>query len=95
MAEPILELHDIKTHFPVYRGMLLRRRVGEVKAVDGVSLSLAKGEVLGLVGESGCGKSAAGRGARKTGRATFAREREVTVTSPTAAMRGCCRTLTR
>ena len=61
MAEPILELRDLKTHFPVHRGFLFRRQTGTVKAVDGVSLAVAPGEVLGLVGESGCGKSTLAR----------------------------------
>jgi len=60
-ATPILELRDVKTHFPVHKGFLVRRHVGAVKAVDGVSLALARGEVLGLVGESGCGKSTLAR----------------------------------
>ncbi|HTB80417.1 MAG TPA: oligopeptide/dipeptide ABC transporter ATP-binding protein [Opitutaceae bacterium] len=61
MSEPILELRDVKTYFPVYRGFVLKRPAGAVKAVDGVTLSLRRGEVLGLVGESGCGKSTLAR----------------------------------
>lgn len=56
----ILEVKDLKLHFPIYRG-LLRRVAGYVKAVDGVSFKLHDGEVLGLVGESGCGKTTVGR----------------------------------
>ena len=61
MSEPFLQLNDLKTHFPVERGVLFRRQVGTVKAVDGVTLSLRRGEIVGLVGESGCGKSTLGR----------------------------------
>ena len=59
-AETILEIRDLKKYFPVTAG-LLARRVGWVYAVDGVSLSVSKGETLGLVGESGCGKSTVGK----------------------------------
>ncbi len=61
MSDPILELRDVRTHFPVTHGFLIKRDLGTVKAVDGVTLSLARGEVLGLVGESGCGKSTLAR----------------------------------
>ena len=57
MSVAYLQINNLKTHFPVEKGILFRKVTGTVKAVDGVSLSLAKGEVLGLVGESGCGKS--------------------------------------
>jgi oligopeptide transport system ATP-binding protein len=57
MAEPILEVRDLVKHFPVSVGILFKRTVGHVKAVDGVSFELNKGETLGVVGESGCGKS--------------------------------------
>ena len=62
MAEStvVLEVSDLKKHFPVRKG-LLRRTVGQVYAVDGVSFSIGEGQTLGLVGESGCGKSTAGR----------------------------------
>jgi oligopeptide transport system ATP-binding protein len=56
----ILEVRNLKKYFPVKKG-ILSRTVGEVKAVDGVSFSLERGETLGLVGESGCGKTTAGR----------------------------------
>ena len=59
-AGDLLRVIDLKTHFPIRRGFL-QRVVGHVKAVDGVSFHLKKGETLGLVGESGCGKTTVGR----------------------------------
>ena len=56
-AEVVLEVEDLVKHFPLTQGILFKRRIGEVKAVDGVSFKLRKGETLGIVGESGCGKS--------------------------------------
>jgi oligopeptide transport system ATP-binding protein len=61
MAETILEIKGLATHFPVFRGAFIKRQTGTVKAVDGVDLALGRGEVLGLVGESGCGKSTLAR----------------------------------
>jgi oligopeptide transport system ATP-binding protein len=55
--EPILEVRDLVKHYPLTQGVLFKRQIGAVKAVDGVSLDLRRGETLGVVGESGCGKS--------------------------------------
>jgi peptide/nickel transport system ATP-binding protein/oligopeptide transport system ATP-binding protein len=59
-VSPLLEVHELKKHFPIHKGVLARV-IGQVHAVDGVSFRIARGETLGLVGESGCGKSTVGR----------------------------------
>ena len=59
-AEVLLRVSDLKVHFPIRKGILIQREVATVKAVDGVSFALRRGETLGLVGESGCGKSTTG-----------------------------------
>ena len=60
-ARPLLEVRDLHMHFPISEGVLMRRQIGEVKAVDGIHFSVRRGETLGLVGESGCGKTTTGR----------------------------------
>jgi len=60
-ARPLLQVRDLKVHFPIHRG-ILKRVVARVKAVDGVSLTIEAGKTLGLVGESGCGKTTVGKG---------------------------------
>ncbi|WP_406284306.1 ABC transporter ATP-binding protein [Streptomyces sp. NBC_00209] len=60
-GEPILEVRDLVKHYPLTQGILIKKQVGAVKAVDGVSFDLGAGETLGVVGESGCGKSTVAR----------------------------------
>ena len=60
-AKPLLEVRGLQMHFPVTEGIVINRKVGEVKAVDGIDFTVRRGETLGLVGESGCGKTTTGR----------------------------------
>ena len=60
-TEDLLRLEDVKVWFPIKEGIVFERHVGDVRAVDGVSFAVRRGETLGLVGESGCGKSTTGR----------------------------------
>ncbi|MGZ5825175.1 MAG: ABC transporter ATP-binding protein [Croceibacterium sp.] len=60
-AAPLLEVRGLAMHFPVSEGIVLSRKIGDVKAVDGIDFTINRGETLGLVGESGCGKTTTGR----------------------------------
>jgi oligopeptide transport system ATP-binding protein len=57
MSEKLLEIRDLKKYFPVMKGIIFQKPIGMVKAVDGVTYSVNTGETMGLVGESGCGKT--------------------------------------
>jgi oligopeptide transport system ATP-binding protein len=57
----LLDIQGLKMYFPVTQGIIIQRHIGDIKAVDGISFSIKRGETLGLVGESGCGKSTTGR----------------------------------
>src|SRR6516164_6941516 len=59
--DALLHVTDLVRHFPVTRGVVFRQKVGAIRAVDGIDLSVSKGQTLGLVGESGCGKTTTGR----------------------------------
>lgn len=69
-SDRFLVLKDVKTYFPITAGLIRKRTIGQVRAVDGVSLNLRQGEILGLVGESGCGKTTLSRTVMQLQRAT-------------------------
>ena len=60
-SQILVQVDNLKKHFPITRGIIVQRQVGAIKAVDGISFDILRGETLGLVGESGCGKSTTGR----------------------------------
>ena len=68
-ADDLLTVTGLTRHFPVTRGVVFRHKVGAVQAVDGIDFTVAKGQTLGLVGESGCGKTTTGAAAHPAGRA--------------------------
>jgi len=79
----LVRVENLKKHFPITSGVLFSRRVGAIKAVDGVSFDIQQGETLGLVGESGCGKSTTGRAIlqlyRPTSGRVFFEDMELTI----------------
>ena len=82
----LIDVQGLKVYFPVEAGLIFQRKIADVKAVDGISFQIRKGETLGLVGESGCGKSTTGRAIlqliRPTeGEVTFGDEGEIYVFS--------------
>ena len=84
MGVNFLDVQDLKMHFPITRGIIFQRQVGAIKAVDGLDFTLFRGETLGLVGESGCGKSTTGRAIlqlhRPTGGAVLFEGKDLTKT---------------
>ena len=71
--EHLLEVSDLKMHFPITKGIIFQKQVGAIKAVDGINFTMFRGETLGLVGESGCGKSTTGRAILQLYRPTHGR----------------------
>src|SRR5581483_6320047 len=70
MGETLVRVEDLKMYFPVTAGLIFQHKVADVKAVDGVTFEIKRGETLGLVGESGCGKSTTGRAVLQLYKAT-------------------------
>src|SRR5450756_2556753 len=60
-TDVLVEVQDLRVYFPITKGVLIQRHSGDIKAVDGISFNVKRGETLGLVGESGCGKSTTGK----------------------------------
>jgi oligopeptide transport system ATP-binding protein len=82
MAEPILRVRGLVKHYPLTQGVVFKKQVGAVKAVDGVDFELGAGETLGIVGESGCGKSTVARMLVSLEKPTAGRSRTRARTSP-------------
>lgn len=88
--EPLLKVTGLKKHFPIKKG-LLQRQTGAVKAVDGIDFEVLPGETLGVVGESGCGKSTMGGSSPGCSNRPAVRSSSRARTSPTSVWAGCVR----
>src|SRR5947208_820212 len=89
LGETLLEVNDLVMHFPLTQGIIFQRKVGAVQAVDGVSFTIKKGETLGLVGESGCGKSTTGRAILQLYKPTAGQSSSSARTSPRSTAARC------
>ena len=69
--DTLIKIQDLKVHFPIEKGLFFKKVVAQVRAVDGLDFTIQKGETLGLVGESGCGKSTTGRALLQLLRPTY------------------------
>ena len=90
-GDELLVVEDLKKHFPVTRGIIFQKQVASVKAVDGVSFTLSQGETLGVVGESGCGKSTMARCIMRLLEPTGGTIRSRAATSRSSRARRCAR----
>ena len=89
---PLLQVKDLSKYFAVTRGAILARKIGDIKAVDRISFDIYSGETLGLVGESGCGKTTTGRLILRLSSPVVARSSIISRTLPiwTAGLWHCC-----
>jgi oligopeptide transport system ATP-binding protein len=91
VTDALVEVEGLRVYFPIKSGLVLDRHVGDIKAVDDVSFTVRRGETLGLVGESGCGKSTMGRTLIRLYRPTAGRITFDAATSPPSTRARCDR----
>ncbi len=87
----LLQVADLRVWFPITEGLILERHIGDVRAVDGIDFEIRRGETLGLVGESGCGKSTTGRAIVRLYKPTSGRSPSTGSTWPRSTARPCAR----
>ena len=97
-ATKLIEVRDLEMHFPLRQGIIFQKQVGAVRAVDGITFDVFEGETLGLVGESGCGKSthraaahAAARADRRRGHLQGQRHRALVARASSSRCGATCR----
>ena len=89
-GDNLIEVRDLVKHFPLTEGIVFQRQVGAVLAVDGVSIDVNEGETLGVVGETGCGKSTLARGRSSCSRWSTSPSRPAAWTTTRMSSRAAC-----